>query len=72
MHARISILRDDVVSTKEFRRWTQRVSFAVAVITLGLPVDTVERIFALGFALEQLRQNFRDLERCVMEATRWR
>jgi hypothetical protein len=30
----------------------------------------VERIFALGFALEQLRRNFRDLERCVREAAR--
>ncbi len=37
-------------------------------LTLGLPVDTVERIFALGFALEQVRQNLRDLERCVREA----
>lgn len=41
-------------------------------LTQGLPVDTVERIFALGFALEQLRQNFRDLERCVGEAGRRR
>jgi len=39
-------------------------------LTLGLPVETVERIFALGFALDQLRQNFRDLERCVGEAAR--
>jgi uncharacterized membrane protein YccC len=30
-----------------------------------LPVDAVERMFALGFALEQLRQNFNDLERCI-------
>ena len=39
-------------------------------LTLGLPVDTVERIFALGFALEQVRHNFRDLERCVTETAR--
>ena len=39
-------------------------------LTVGLPVDTVERIFALGFALEQMRGNFRDLERCVKEAAR--
>ncbi|HLK80302.1 MAG TPA: FUSC family protein [Xanthobacteraceae bacterium] len=39
-------------------------------LTVGLPVDTVERIFALGFVLEQLRRNFRDLERCVKEAAR--
>ena len=37
-------------------------------LTLGLPVDTAERIFALAFALDQLRQNFRDLERCISEA----
>jgi uncharacterized membrane protein YccC len=39
-------------------------------LTPGLPVDTVERIFALGFALERLRRNFRDLERCVRDAAR--
>jgi uncharacterized membrane protein YccC len=39
-------------------------------LTLGLPVDTVERIFALGFALEQVRHNFHDLERCVAETAR--
>jgi hypothetical protein len=39
-------------------------------LTLGLPVDTVERIFALGFALEQVRHNFHDLERCVRETAR--
>ena len=39
-------------------------------LTRGLPVDTVERIFTLGFALEQLRQNFRDLDRCAREAAR--
>lgn len=36
-------------------------------LTRGLTADKVERIFALGFALEQLRQNFRDLHRCVAE-----
>jgi uncharacterized membrane protein YccC len=36
-------------------------------LTQGLPVDEVERIFALGFALEQLHQNFIDLARCVTE-----
>lgn len=39
-------------------------------LTVALPVDTAERIFALGFALEQLRHNFHDLERCVTEAAR--
>jgi uncharacterized membrane protein YccC len=41
-------------------------------LTRGLPVDTVERIFTLGFALDQLRQNFRDLDRFVREAARRR
>jgi uncharacterized membrane protein YccC len=39
-------------------------------LTLALPVDAVERIFALGFALEQVRHNFHDLERCVAETMR--
>jgi uncharacterized membrane protein YccC len=39
-------------------------------LTRGLPVDTVERIFALGFALEQMRHNLHDLERCVTETAR--
>jgi uncharacterized membrane protein YccC len=37
-------------------------------LTRDLPVDTVERIFTLSFALDQLRQHLRDLERCVREA----
>jgi uncharacterized membrane protein YccC len=41
-------------------------------LTRELPGDTVERIFALGFVLDQLRQHFHDLERCVTEAARWR
>jgi uncharacterized membrane protein YccC len=36
-------------------------------VTQDLPIDVVERIFALGFALEQLHQNFIDLARCVSE-----
>jgi uncharacterized membrane protein YccC len=35
-----------------------------------MPGEVVERIFALGFALEQMRQNFRDLARCVAESAR--
>jgi uncharacterized membrane protein YccC len=41
-------------------------------LTIGLPVDMVERIFALGFALDGLRQHFHELERCVTDAARWR
>jgi len=37
-------------------------------LTRALRADAAERFFALGFALEQMRQNFMDLERCV---TNW-
>lgn len=33
----------------------------------GQPVDVAERFFALGFSLEQMRQNLKDLERVVAE-----
>lgn len=33
-------------------------------LTRGLPVDAMERFFALGFSLEQMRQNLGDLKRC--------
>src|SRR5229473_4131614 len=36
-------------------------------LTRGLPGDVVERFFALGFALEQMRQDLKDLERCVAQ-----
>jgi uncharacterized membrane protein YccC len=36
-----------------------------ASLTRDLSGDAVEHIFTLGFALEQLHRNFRDLERCV-------
>src|SRR4051812_18249745 len=36
-------------------------------LTRGLPGEVAERFFALGFVLEQMRQNLRDLERCVSE-----
>jgi hypothetical protein len=35
-----------------------------------LPGDAVERFFALGFALEQLHLDFRDLGQCVSEYAR--
>jgi uncharacterized membrane protein YccC len=38
-------------------------------LTRGLPADVAERFFALGFSLEQMRQNLKDLERCVAEWT---
>ncbi|MGN1286292.1 MAG: FUSC family protein, partial [Bradyrhizobium sp.] len=30
----------------------------------GLPVDAAERFYALGFSLDQMRQNLNDLKRC--------
>jgi uncharacterized membrane protein YccC len=36
-------------------------------LTRGIPGDVLERFFALGFSLEQMRQNLKDLERCVAE-----
>jgi hypothetical protein len=35
-------------------------------------LEWVERIFALGFALDQLGQNFNDLARCVAESAQTR
>ena len=34
-------------------------------LTRGVPGDVAERFFALGFSLEQMRQNLKDLGRCV-------
>ncbi|HTZ01846.1 MAG TPA: FUSC family protein [Xanthobacteraceae bacterium] len=39
-------------------------------LTLPLTSNEVEPVFALGFALEQLRQNFIDLRRCVRSYAR--
>jgi uncharacterized membrane protein YccC len=36
-------------------------------LTRSLPDDALERLFALGFAFEQMHGNFKDLERCVAE-----
>jgi hypothetical protein len=36
-------------------------------LTRELPDEAVERIFAFGFALDQLRLHLRDLARCVAE-----
>lgn len=36
-------------------------------LTRDLPGDVAERFFALGFALEQMRRNLKDLERCTTE-----
>jgi uncharacterized membrane protein YccC len=39
-------------------------------LTRNLPGDVTERFFALGFGLEQLHQNFKDLQRVVTEWSR--
>jgi uncharacterized membrane protein YccC len=36
-------------------------------LTRGVPGDVAERFFALGFSLEQMRQNLKDLERRVSD-----
>jgi hypothetical protein len=41
-----------------------------AGLTLSLPGDAAERFFALGFAFEQMHNNFKDLARCVAEWAR--
>ena len=38
--------------------------------TRALPVDVTERFFTVGFALEQLHQNFIDLHRCIASWSR--
>jgi uncharacterized membrane protein YccC len=38
-------------------------------LTRGLPDDAVEQVFALGFALDQMHMNLKDLSRCVVELT---
>ena len=43
------------------------VSLRSGGLTRALSMDEVERLFALGFALEQLRADFSDLARCVRE-----
>lgn len=41
-------------------------------LTLSLPIDVVERVFTLRFALDQMRQHLRDLDRCVRDTARRR
>jgi uncharacterized membrane protein YccC len=36
-------------------------------LTRNLSGDAAERLFAIGFAFEQMHQNFKDLQRCVAE-----
>jgi hypothetical protein len=36
-------------------------------LTLPLAIDELERVFSVGFAVEQLHRDFIDLARCVQE-----
>jgi hypothetical protein len=36
-------------------------------VTRSLSGNAMESLFALGFALDQMHRNFKDLERCVAE-----
>jgi hypothetical protein len=38
-------------------------------VTRTLSGNAMESLFALGFAFDQMRNNFRDLDRCVAEWT---
>jgi uncharacterized membrane protein YccC len=41
-----------------------------AALTHGLPISDIEHIFTLGFALQQLQQNFMDMQRVVQDWAR--
>jgi hypothetical protein len=61
-----------VIATQPVDTALQRYSAEVAALRSeglirGLPGDVAERFFALGFSLEQMRQDLRDLRRCVTE-----
>ena len=46
---------------------SQVAAFRDEGLTRTLSTDEVEQLFALGFALDQLRRNLGDLERCVRD-----
>ncbi len=49
-------------------RWTAEIEALRRTGELReLPVEAVERLFATGFALEQMRRNTQDLDRCIEE-----
>ena len=54
----VAALDHDVATIESLRRSGQ---------LRELPVEAVERVFATSFALEQMRQNLQDLDRCVDE-----
>jgi hypothetical protein len=74
MHAAAASLRDGsgAVDIQPVDAALQAYSAEVAALRSegmirGVPVDVAERFFALGFSLEQMRQNLNDLDRCHAE-----
>jgi hypothetical protein len=57
----------DAVTAALDRYDTEMAALRREGLTRPLPADDVERLFTLGFALDQLRQHFKDLARCVAE-----
>jgi uncharacterized membrane protein YccC len=47
------------------RDYTAAMALRSEGLTRGLPGEVLEHVFTLGFALDQLHRNFRDLARCV-------
>ena len=69
------VLRRDAPSLKSAEVTLETYEAEVTVLrsegmTRALSTDEVERLFALGFVLEQLRRNLADLARCVQEWAR--
>jgi hypothetical protein len=57
----------DAVETAFADYASEFVALRTEGLTHNLPGDVAERLFAIGFALEQMRQNFNDLSRCLAE-----
>ncbi len=55
----------DIIDTALTRYDAEVEALRSAGLMRALPGDDVERCFAVGFALEQMRRNTRDLDRCV-------
>lgn len=66
------LVRDGPASLEPFELALQAYTEEITAMrhegaTRELPGETAERFFAMGFALEQVHRNFRDLERVVTE-----
>ena len=58
----------DAVAAALDRFATEMAALRREGLTRTLPLECVERIFALGFALDQMHRNLNDLARCVAES----